>query len=101
MPGDEGTSGAGLFGSMVTTDALVAATSDRAWVQAMLDAEAALSQAEEVAGVVPPGTASAVREAADAARFDTDELGRDARLGGNPVIPLVAALRDRVGVGRR
>jgi 3-carboxy-cis,cis-muconate cycloisomerase len=99
LPGDDGEPGGGLFGSIVTTDALAAATSDRAWVQAMLDTEVALAKAEERVGVVPPGTALAVREASDTARFDTDELGRAARLGGNPVIPLVAVLRDQLGPG--
>lgn len=97
MPGEEGERGAaGLFGSIVTTDELAAATSDRAWVQAMLDAEVALAAALETMGLVPQGTHPAVSDAADAAFFDPDELGRSARLGGNPVIPLVAQLRDRV-----
>jgi 3-carboxy-cis,cis-muconate cycloisomerase len=98
LPGDEeGPGAAGLFGAIVTTDELAAATSDRAWVQAMLDAEVVLAMAAETTGLVPEGTYPAVRDAGDAAHFDPDELGRSARLGGNPVIPLVAQLRDRVG----
>ena len=96
MPGDPGPGG-GLFGPIVTTDALLAATSDRAWVQAMLDAEGALARAEETLGVVPAGSAAAIGASCDAGLFDIDALGHGARLGGNPVIPLVAALRGRVG----
>ena len=36
----------GLFAPILTTDELVAATGDRAWLQALLDVEAALAGAE-------------------------------------------------------
>ncbi len=95
MPGDAG--GAGLFGSILTTDELFARTSDEAWVQAMLDAEVALARSEEALSVIPPGTAHALEAVGDARRFPPAELARSSRLGGNPVIPLVAALRQEVG----
>lgn len=97
MPGEPGPTAGGLFGPIVTTDALLEATSDRAWVQAMLDAEAALVQAEEVLGIVPAGSAAAIAQACQADRFDIDAIGRASRLGGSPIIPLVAGLRDKVG----
>ncbi|HXR54935.1 MAG TPA: 3-carboxy-cis,cis-muconate cycloisomerase [Acidimicrobiales bacterium] len=97
MPGEPGDIAGGLFGPIVTTDALLAATSDRAWVQAMLDAERALVWAEETLGVVPPGSAASIERSCDAGLFDVDALGRAARMGGNPVIPLVGELRVRVG----
>ncbi len=87
----------GLFEPIVTTDALLAATGDGAWLQAMLDVEAALAGAEADAGIVPPEAAEAIVEACVADRFDPSEIGRAARLGGNPVIPLVQALREAVG----
>ncbi len=93
MPGDEG----GLFAPITTTDAMVELTSDRAWIQAMLDAEVALALAEERLGIIPTGSAGPIAAAATAAAFDADALGRSARLGGNPAIPLVEALRARVG----
>ena len=96
MTGDPGVDG-GLFAPIVTTDALLEATSGAAWVQAMLDAEAALASAEEAAGLIPPGAAAAIAAACRAEFFDASALGRSARLGGNPVIPLVAELRARVG----
>ena len=93
MPGDDG---AGLFEPIVTPDDVLAATSDRAWVQAMLDTESALARAEEAEGVVPAGTAAAVAAVADAGLYDLAALGRAARPGGNPVIPLVESLREKV-----
>ena len=97
MPGEGGDTAGGLFGPIVTTDELLAATSGRAWVQAMLDAEAALARAEEDAGVIPAGSAAMIEGSCDAGSFDIHELASAARLGGNPVIPLVNTLRERVG----
>ncbi|MBM7442578.1 3-carboxy-cis,cis-muconate cycloisomerase [Streptomyces sp. HB132] len=68
------------------------ATGDHAFLQAMLDAEAALARARSVSGLAPPGAGRAVTAAADASRFDVRELALRARAGGNPVIPLVADL---------
>lgn len=80
----------------MTTDELLDATSDGAWVQAMLDAEAALALAEADVGVIPSAAAEAIASACDASRFDPAALGRSARDGGNPVIPLVRALAGQV-----
>jgi 3-carboxy-cis,cis-muconate cycloisomerase len=67
-------------------------TSDQAWLQAMLDTEAALARALEQAGLAPPGAGAAVTAAARAEAFDAAELGRQAALTGNPVPALVRAL---------
>ncbi len=67
-------------------------TSDQAWLQAMLDTEAALARALEQAGMAPPGAGAAVTAAARAEAFDAAELGRQAALTGNPVPALVRAL---------
>jgi 3-carboxy-cis,cis-muconate cycloisomerase len=97
LPGEPGGTAGGLFGPIVTSDGLLVATSDRAWVQAMLDAEAALAAAEAATGVIPATGAATIERSCDAALYDIDALGRSARLGGNPVIPLVEQLRARVG----
>ncbi|WAU83878.1 3-carboxy-cis,cis-muconate cycloisomerase [Streptomyces sp. Qhu-G9] len=73
-----------------------AATSDGAFLQALLDAEAALTRAQASLGMAPAGAADAVTAAADAARFDVHALALRARAGGNPVIPLVADLSAAV-----
>nr|WP_237330890.1 3-carboxy-cis,cis-muconate cycloisomerase [Streptomyces sp. BA2] len=73
-----------------------AATGDTAFLQAMLDAEAALTRAQAEVGLAPAEAATAVTAAADADRFDVRELALRARSGGNPVIPLVADLTAAV-----
>jgi 3-carboxy-cis,cis-muconate cycloisomerase len=72
-------------------------TSDRAWLQAMLDTEAALARALERAGLASAGAGAAVTAAARAGDFDPAELGRQAALTGNPVPALVRALTGRLG----
>ena len=74
-------------------------TSDQAWLQAMLDTEAALARALEQAGMAPPGAGAAVTAAARAEAFDAAELGRQAALTGNPVPGLVRALTRTLPAG--
>ena len=71
-------------------------TSDNAWLQAMLDAEAGLARALERAGLAPAGSGAAVTQAAQASHFDIGELGELAGLTGNPVPALARALARRV-----
>ncbi|WP_370127064.1 3-carboxy-cis,cis-muconate cycloisomerase [Streptacidiphilus sp. EB103A] len=72
------------------------ATGDRAFLQAMLDAEAALTRAQATIGLAPAPATRAVTEAARAERFDPRSLALRARAGGNPVIPLAADLAAAV-----
>ncbi|MGW2619463.1 3-carboxy-cis,cis-muconate cycloisomerase [Streptomyces sp. NPDC001500] len=72
------------------------ATDDDAYLRALLDAEAALTRAQEALGAAPRGAGAAVTAAA-AGDFDVDSLAERARGGGNPVIPLVADLTEAVG----
>ncbi|MDE3203288.1 MAG: 3-carboxy-cis,cis-muconate cycloisomerase [Acidobacteriota bacterium] len=81
---------------MVSTDEFLAATGDAAWLEALLGAEAALARAEATVGVIPASAARAISAACRAAGFDAADLGRAARAGGNPVIPLVARLTAAV-----
>ncbi|MER5732517.1 lyase family protein [Streptomyces sp. NPDC002138] len=71
-------------------------TSDTAWLQAMLDAEAALARAQARLGTVPPDAAEAITAAARAERFDARALALAARETANPVVGLVAALTARL-----
>jgi 3-carboxy-cis,cis-muconate cycloisomerase len=77
------------FRPIFVPDELREAVSGRAWVQAMLDAERALAAATGVDGVA---------DFCDASLYDVDELAREGRAPGNPVEPLVRALRERSGV---
>jgi 3-carboxy-cis,cis-muconate cycloisomerase len=84
----------GLFSALFDRGAV--ATDGDAWLQAMLDAEAALARALERAGQAPPGAGAAVTGAARAGNFDAGQLGRQAARTGNPVPPLVRALTAQV-----
>ncbi len=85
-----------LFGELFLPEDLRAATSDRAWVQAMLDFEAALAEAEAKTGVIPAEVAAAIAASCRADRFDAAALGREGRAAGNPAAPLVKALTEAV-----
>ncbi len=80
----------GLFGGVFGRGGVEAG--DTAWLQAMLDAEAALARALERAGLTPAGSGEAVTAAARATNFDPNELGGYAVLTGNPVPGLARAL---------
>ncbi|MFF0588556.1 3-carboxy-cis,cis-muconate cycloisomerase [Streptomyces sp. NPDC003781] len=75
-----------------------AATGDRAFLRALLDAEAALTRAQAALGLAPAEAADAVgAAAADPDAFHARSVAERARGGGNPVIPLVADLTRAVG----
>lgn len=85
--------GDGLFAGVFAHGPTAAEVDDRAWLQAMLDFEAALARAGARAGLVPPEAAEAIAAACSADRFDVAQIGRDASASGNPVVPLLRALR--------
>ncbi|MGH9116178.1 MAG: 3-carboxy-cis,cis-muconate cycloisomerase [Acidimicrobiales bacterium] len=86
-----------LLALLTTTDELADATSDRAWLAAMLRAEEALAGAEAEAGVIPAEAAAAIAGACDPALFDPVSVARRGRRAANPVVPLVADLRAAAG----
>ncbi|MFC9679889.1 3-carboxy-cis,cis-muconate cycloisomerase [Streptomyces sp. NPDC056948] len=86
----------GLLAPGWADSAAASATSDHAYLRALLDAEAALTRAQAALGLAPAEAATAVTEAASGA-FDVPSLTERARAGGNPVIPLVAELTKAVG----
>jgi len=75
---------------------MLATVSDRAWVQAMLDVEAALARAESRVGVIPAIAADGIASHCRVDEFDVAQLGRAAVRSANPVVPLVNALRAAV-----
>jgi 3-carboxy-cis,cis-muconate cycloisomerase len=87
----------GLFGEVLARGRVREAVSDRAWLQAMLDVEAALARAQAAAGVIAAEHAEAIAAACRAERYDIDDLGAQAVAVGNPAAPLVLALRAQVG----
>jgi len=84
---------AGIFVPQDLRDAV----SDRAWLEAMLEAERALARACAAVGLVPDELATRIAEACRVELYDPESLARDGRAVGNPVEPLVRALREAVG----
>ncbi|MFH8656030.1 3-carboxy-cis,cis-muconate cycloisomerase [Streptomyces afghaniensis] len=87
----------GLLAPGWADSAAAAATSDHAYLRALLDAEAALTRAQAALGLAPAEAATAVAGAAGAGALDVRALAERARAGGNPVIPLVTELTKAVG----
>lgn len=83
---------AGLLSPVRAGTPAEAATSDLAWLQAMLDAEAALARAQAAVGTVPAAAAEVITRAARAEHLDVRELSVAARETANPVVGLVRAL---------
>ncbi|MFF4417840.1 lyase family protein [Streptosporangium sp. NPDC001559] len=86
----------GLLSPVRAGTAAEAATSDRAWLRAMLTAEAALARAQARAGTVPPEAAAVIGRVAGALAPDPVDLALRGRQSANPVVPLVAELRRAV-----
>ncbi|MCW2744473.1 MAG: 3-carboxy-cis,cis-muconate cycloisomerase [Mycobacterium sp.] len=95
----------GLFTGVLARGAVACAVDDTAWLQAMLDVEAALARAGAAAGVVPAAAAEAITAVClDAGWYDAAALGAAAAATGNPVVPLVRAIEEladqhRAGAG--
>ncbi|MFE6721775.1 3-carboxy-cis,cis-muconate cycloisomerase [Streptomyces albidoflavus] len=79
----------GLLSPVWADAPVAAAVSDHAWLQAMLDAEAALSRAQARLGTVPAAAARVITESARADRLDLPALAVQARQSANPVVALV------------
>ncbi|MFJ4832077.1 3-carboxy-cis,cis-muconate cycloisomerase [Streptomyces sp. NPDC088747] len=87
---------AGLLSPVRAGTPVEAAVGDRAWLQAMLDAEAALARAQARCGTVPAHAAQAITDTARADLLDVRELALAARETANPVVALVKALTAQV-----
>lgn len=83
---------AGLLSPVRAGTPVESECSDVAWLQAMLDAEAALVRAQSRLGTVPADAATAITEAARAENFDVRALALLAREAANPVVGLVQAM---------
>ena len=86
----------GLLAPVRAGTRVEALTSDRAWVRAMLDAEAALARAQARAGLISGEAAALIDRTAAALTVDAADLARRSRQSAGPVVPLVADLRAAV-----
>ena len=85
-----------LFGRLLHHGPVRDASNDHAWLQAMLDVEAALARALCAVGRVSSEDATAIGAACRAELYDAGEIGEAAMASGNPVPELVQALAKRV-----
>ena len=86
-----------VFGVLYGSDAMRAAMGERAFLQRMLDVEAALARAQSRLGIVPPEAAAAITEAAAVDRLDLGALAAATRNTGYPVVGLVKQLTALAG----
>ena len=81
-----------LLAPMLSSAAMRAVCDDMAYLQHMLDFEAALARAEASTGVIPATAAGPIGAACKAQAFDLAALAEAATKSGNLAIPLVKAL---------
>ncbi|MBV9164842.1 MAG: hypothetical protein JO342_01695 [Solirubrobacterales bacterium] len=86
-----------LFGGVYGRGGAAAATSGRAWLQAMLEVEAALVRACARERLVPAQAAATIAAACRVERFDLQAISAEGAEHATPVVPLVRALRRQVG----
>ncbi|MDI3409416.1 nitrosuccinate lyase [Streptomyces cavernicola] len=79
----------GLLSPVWADAPVVDAVCDGAWLQAMLDAEAALSRAQARIGTVPEAAARVITESARVENLDLVALAGQTRQSANPVVALV------------
>src|SRR6202165_2621670 len=85
-----------LLAPMLSSAAMRAVCDDIAYLQHMLDFEAALARAEAATGVIPASAAGPIAKACKASSFDLADLAEAATRSGNLAIPLVKALTAEV-----
>jgi 3-carboxy-cis,cis-muconate cycloisomerase len=81
---------------MFSSGPMRTACDDVAYLQAMLDFEAALACAEAAIGVIPQSAVAPIGRACNASAFDLAQLAQAATRSGNLAIPLVKALTAEV-----
>lgn len=85
-----------LIDSLATTAAMAEVFSDRSLLQAMLDFEVALAEAESEVGIVPVSAVQAIKNAARADAFNPILFSQQTLRAGTPGIPLVRTLTEAV-----
>ncbi|MBR0648908.1 3-carboxy-cis,cis-muconate cycloisomerase [Roseomonas terrae] len=86
-----------VLGALYGTDAMRAAMGEHAFLQRMLDVEAALARAQARLGIIPAEAAPVITEAADASKLDLAAMAGATRNTGYPVVGLVKQLSELAG----
>lgn len=87
---------AGLLAPTWAGTRAAAEVTDEAWLQAMLDVEVALAQAQFEVGLTPAAALASIASQAHADRLDLVALAHAARGAANPVVAVAAALTEVV-----
>jgi 3-carboxy-cis,cis-muconate cycloisomerase len=85
-----------LFDKLFRYEAIDRVFSDEAYIQSLLEFEAALARAEAKAGVIPAADAPLIAAACRVEQSNIQELASQAALSGNVAIPLVKKLTELV-----
>ncbi|MEP6502087.1 MAG: 3-carboxy-cis,cis-muconate cycloisomerase, partial [Betaproteobacteria bacterium] len=85
-----------IFDRFLASAEAMQVLADRAFVQAMLDFEAALARAQAAEGAIPAGAGERIAAACDAGGVDVDALVAEGNRVGTIAIPLVKALTAAV-----
>jgi 3-carboxy-cis,cis-muconate cycloisomerase len=85
-----------IFDRFLASSEVMQVLDERAFVQAMLDFEAALARAQAEAGAIPAAAGAAIASACDANGFDVDQIVAEGSRVGTVAIPLVKALTAAV-----
>lgn len=87
-----------LSGDFYANDRMREIFDSRRKLQAWLDVEAALAEAQAEVGVIPADAAEKIREVADADLYDLEELRREIDAGRrHQIYPMIRALSARAG----
>src|ERR1700712_3855491 len=85
-----------LLAPLFSSAAMRGICDDVAYLQHMLDFEAALARAEAEAGVIPASAVGPIGDACQAGLFDITKLAQAAARSGNLAIPLVKELTANI-----
>jgi 3-carboxy-cis,cis-muconate cycloisomerase len=85
-----------LFDKLFRYEAIDRIFSDQAYIQSMLEFEAALARAEARVGVIPAVDAPIIAAACQSEYFNFEELATQAALSGNVAIPLIKKLTELI-----
>ncbi|MDI2028198.1 adenylosuccinate lyase family protein [Saccharopolyspora sp. TS4A08] len=86
-----------LYRDMFSTAAMREVFSDAAFIERMIETEAALARAEAKVGVVPHEAAQVISDSVSAEALDHERLRLDTENVGYPVLPLVTQLAEQCG----
>ena len=86
-----------VFGTLYGSDAMRGVFDEQAYLQRMLEVEAALARVQARLGIIPEAAAAAIGQAARAENLDARELADSVRNVGYPVVGLVKGLSRAAG----